>query len=281
MAFTALSKKEKTKVLPREISSDLMVEDSNRSDLIKIEKIDENASDLMLDLMSKTEENLSSDLIEKLPIIDSVVDGFLIADSRSDEGKKVVLNSGTINGINFKELFCRAKAFSQGKFMPKGFNEKFYRFDKAEFEKTANKIEYKNLIIRSDNFVFYTDLIAAKNRSKAYLAMTKLFNNRCGVDENYLEIILPLWCENRGEQLSCALDLKELIETLSGVEAKVTKKEIKDEISKLKKEIETSREELIKNIEEKDLEKLKKEFRNRVKERPTIEEFDLRDLFVP
>lgn len=246
----------------------------------KLDLIDESESDLnsTLDLIEQIEpidRNRSDEVVEKT----TIVFDFLEAEARSDAEKKIVLTDGVIKGVNFHELFCRAKAFSKGEFMPRAFKENFYRFNKAEFEHSGGS--YSSLTIRSNSFLFQSDLIDDNKRSKAYLSMTKMFKNSCGLDESYLKVTLPLWCQNRGGELSCALDLKELIEILSGVEAKATKVEFKEEIKKLKEEISTSREQLIKDIEERDLEQLRKEFKGRVKQKSNIEEIDLRELFVP
>lgn len=231
------------------------------------------------------DENVSTYLPIETPKQESYIKAVIFESLESDKTSGGMKN-GVVYGINFEELFCRARAFSRGEFMPRFTNEKIYRFDSARFVQNGSK--FTDITIETNHFIFKADQLDSTKRN-AEIVMTKLFRNSCKLDSSFVGIILPLKCEIKSDKLTCALDLKKLIDNLSGVEAKATKIEEKKEIRKLKEEIIEKREELIKIISETDEEKkdlidlkeLKKEFQKRKIKREQMEEHDLRELFAP
>ncbi|MGE4295971.1 MAG: hypothetical protein AB7E49_09750 [Campylobacterales bacterium] len=198
--------------------------------------------------------------------------GFPIASGKAIDEKtsgRIQLESGYLNGIDFSELYCRAAAFAGGKPMPKAPAVRRQPFDRLEFDYRPAETALRDLTAIEGVFVLSGELIAQKGvlSGAMSLSLNGPFKNRCGVDETWQQVTLPLRCEaSKGKPLSCALELKKLIESLTGVAAKATEAKQKAEIQKLEQDIRKERE---------------KFFKNRVKERPVIEEHDLRPLFLP
>lgn len=197
-----------------------------------------------------------------------LVSGALVSGSLS--GGAVRLENGVLRGVNFPELYCRAAAFAGGKPMPPAPSPREQPFETMDFFlKPDGGVSLESLRVAQDPFVLEGALATVNGalRGHLFLSLNGPWKNRCGVDENWQQIALPLRCEApKGGTLSCALELKKLIESLTGVAAKATEVKQKAEIQKLEQDIRKERE---------------KFFKNRVKERPVMEEHDLRPLFLP
>ena len=207
------------------------------------------------------------DFLEKLGI---AVSGQLIAGDFS--GGLVRIDNGVLGGVNFSELYCRAAAFAGGKPMPKAPAVREQIFEQLTFtyNPAAKDARLENLLLIKPPFRLSGELHPASGGRLAGhfgLSLTAPWENRCGVDAMWQQVTLPLHCKaDKNGELFCALELKKLIESLSGVAAKTTEVKQKAEIQQLEKDIRKERE---------------KFFKNRVKERPIIEEHDLRPLFLP
>ncbi|MDR2152871.1 MAG: YeaH/YhbH family protein [Helicobacteraceae bacterium] len=171
---------------------------------------------------------------------------------------------GVLRGLNFSELYCRAAAFAHGREMPKYAPNPTQSFEALQFWLSKKPVGLDAIYLASEPFVLSGSLYTERGALKGALSLS--YNARwrfpCNIDEGWQNVSLPLRCAVRRWQnaLDCSLDLRALIESLSGVAAKASEPERKKQIDDLR-------------------ENLQEQFKHRIRERPNIEEIDLRYLF--
>ncbi|MDR0664544.1 MAG: hypothetical protein LBF86_03380 [Helicobacteraceae bacterium] len=172
--------------------------------------------------------------------------------------------NGVLRGLNFSELYCKAAAFSKGREMPKYAPSPSQSFEAMQFWLSKRPAGMDAIYLASDPFVLSGSLYEERGALKGSLSLS--YNARwrfpCEISEGWQNVALPLRCAVRRRQnaLDCSLDLRALIESLSGVAAKTS---------------EPARQRQVKELQE----NLQEQFKHRVRERPNIEEIDLRYLF--
>ena len=174
--------------------------------------------------------------------------------------------NGVIYGVNFPDLYCRAAAFSKGETMPRRTQNRTQKYEQFQFWLSQNRSGMDAIYIVSEPFLLSGNLIASRNELRGDLTLAMIADWRfpCKMDEGWRSVELPLHCAAaKNGELSCSLDLKKLIESLSGVAAKATETTQRNEINQLSR----------------DLQEQRRLYQNRKKERPEIEEIDLRNLF--
>ncbi|MDR3163406.1 MAG: hypothetical protein LBT81_06085 [Helicobacteraceae bacterium] len=179
---------------------------------------------------------------------------------------QICAQNGRLLGINFSELYCRAAAFSKGKAMPRLEGRRTQKYESMQFWLSRKPKGFSAIFLISDPFVLSGDMAEERREMKGSLTLALIadWNFPCEMDRLWNGIDLPLNCViPRNGELSCALDLKKLIASLSGIGAKATELEKKKEIETLQG----------------DLREQQKRFKNRIRERPNIEEIDLREYF--
>ncbi|MDR2638898.1 MAG: hypothetical protein LBC09_03555 [Helicobacteraceae bacterium] len=178
-------------------------------------------------------------------------------------GQTCAIN-GVLRGLNFSELYCRAVAFSNGREMPKYAPSPSQNFETLQFWLSKRPAGLDAIYLVSDPFVLSGSLFTEKGALQGSLSLS--YNARwrfpCEMSESWQSVSLPLRCVARRRQasLDCSLDLRALIESLSGVAAKASEPARRKQIDELH-------------------ENLQEQFKRRVRERPNIEEIDLRYLF--
>ncbi|MDR1452118.1 MAG: hypothetical protein LBI57_07310 [Helicobacteraceae bacterium] len=178
-------------------------------------------------------------------------------------GQTCVVN-GVLRGLNFSELYCRAVAFSRGREMPKYAPSPSQSFEVMQFWSSRRPTGLDAIYLVSEPFTLSGSLFSERGTLKGSLSLS--FNARwrfpCEMSESWQSVSLPLRCvAKRGQSsLDCSLDLRALIESLSGVAAKASEPTRQKQIDELR-------------------ENLQEQFKRRVRERPNIEEIDLRYLF--
>ncbi|MDR0746327.1 MAG: hypothetical protein LBE89_00350 [Helicobacteraceae bacterium] len=179
---------------------------------------------------------------------------------------QICAQNGTLLGINFSELYCRAAAFSKGKAMPRLEAKRTQKYESMQFWLSRKPKGFSAIFLVSDPFVLSGDMAEEKREMKGSLTLALIadWNFPCEMDGLWKGIDLPLNCViPRNGEISCALDLKKLIASLSGIGAKATELEKKKELEALQG----------------DLREQQRRFKNRIRERPNIEEIDLREYF--
>ncbi|MDR2034719.1 MAG: hypothetical protein LBP89_08855 [Helicobacteraceae bacterium] len=172
--------------------------------------------------------------------------------------------NGVLRGINFSQLYCRAVAFSKGREMPRFAAEPSQSFESFQFWLSRRPAGMDAIYLVSDPFVLSGSLFVERGvlRGALTLNLSSKWRFPCEMSEGWQSVSLPLRCAVRRGQnsLDCSLDLRALIESLSGVAAKTSEPQQKVEIDELR-------------------ENLQDRFKNRIREHPNIQEIDLRDLF--
>jgi hypothetical protein len=172
--------------------------------------------------------------------------------------------NGVLHGLNFAELYCRAVAFSQGREMPKYAPSASQNFETMQFWLSKKPAGLDAIYLVSDPFALSGSLFADRGALKGSLSLSYSARWRfpCEMSESWQSVALPLRCVARRRQpsLDCSLDLRALIESLSGVAAKASEPTQRKQIDQLH-------------------ENLQEQFKRRIRERPNIEEIDLRYLF--
>ncbi|GHV01325.1 hypothetical protein AGMMS49521_1310 [Campylobacterota bacterium] len=196
------------------------------------------------------------------------VAGYPIANGnlQSCDNGQICAQDGTLRGVNFPELYCRAAAFSKGEQMPKAVKNRAQPFEVLQFWLSQKPIGLNALYLVSDPFILSGDLSTVNGDLKGNLTLALISDWQfpCKMDRLWHGIDLPLICSaQKNSELSCALDLRRLIESLSGVAAKATESAYRTQINTLQD----------------DLVKRERQFRNRIRQRSNIEEIDLRELF--
>ncbi|MDR3347715.1 MAG: hypothetical protein LBN32_03780 [Helicobacteraceae bacterium] len=180
---------------------------------------------------------------------------------------QICAEHGELLGVNFPELYCRASAFAKGQDMPKTAVRLKQSYESLEFWLSHTPMGINAIYLVSDPFVLSGDMTQSGDalEGELTLALNADWNFSCKMDRIWQGIDLPLLCNvKKNSALHCALNLKKLIGSLSGVAAKTTQTEQKEQIRTLHD-----------NLQERE-----KQFRDRVRERPNIEEIDLRPLFM-